>query len=106
MKNIFETIKEIAEAKAEAKKAINQIDTYETEQKIKKLTDKLVAQYIEQCAKESEEELYDIATKNTIAELGYEYDANDHTDHSGANAHWASYRLGWIAGYKKAKEEI
>lgn len=35
MGNIFETIKEIAEAKAEAKQAVNQIAAYETEQRIK-----------------------------------------------------------------------
>lgn len=43
--NMLEVIEEIAKANQEAKKACNQIEFYDIEQKIKKLTDELVNLY-------------------------------------------------------------
>lgn len=52
----------------------------------------------------SEEKLDELATKNTITNLGYDFDPHDYTDHYGKNAHWASYKEGWKDAYRKALE--
>lgn len=51
-----------------------------------------------------EVELDKLATKNTIANLGYDFDPHDHTDHYGTNANWASYKNGWKDAYRKVME--
>lgn len=53
----------------------------------------------------SEEELDELATNNTIANLGYDFDPHDYTDHYGRNAHWVSYKEGWKDAYRKVIEK-